>query len=95
MSIRIKLTKKVHKILNAHFKYAPKTYEEALLKGKTPPIPKGIKYSDFDRKHAFLINILEKHENETCECKSNSKCLYQKYVDKEVSGEDISAIFGF
>lgn len=49
MSMRIKLTKKVHKILDEHFKNAPKTYEESVKAGRFIPFPKGTKYRDLNK----------------------------------------------
>ena len=47
MSIYIANNKKNRKILDEIFKNAPKTFKEALEKGKCLPIPKGMKYDVF------------------------------------------------
>jgi hypothetical protein len=49
MSGKIKLTKKIHKILDNHFKNAPKTYEESLKTDRFVPFEKGIKYKDLNK----------------------------------------------
>lgn len=48
--MRIKITKKVHKILDEHFNKAPKTYEESLKAGRFVPFEKGTKYKDLNKK---------------------------------------------
>lgn len=50
MSGKIKLTKKVHKILDEHFNNAPKTYEESLKAGRFIPFEEGTKYKDLNKK---------------------------------------------
>ncbi|WKZ75344.1 MAG: hypothetical protein QY303_00320 [Vicingaceae bacterium] len=50
MSLRIKQSKKVHKILDEHFKNTPKTYEESLKAGRFVPFEKGTKYKDLNKK---------------------------------------------
>ncbi|MBV6461253.1 MAG: hypothetical protein HJHJAOHD_01374 [Flavobacteriales bacterium] len=50
MSLRIKLTKKIHKILDEHFKNAPQMYEESLKAGRFVPFEKGTKYKDLNKK---------------------------------------------
>jgi hypothetical protein len=48
--MRIKITKKVHKILDEHFKNALKTYVESLKAGRFIPFEKGMKYKDLNKK---------------------------------------------
>jgi len=83
--MKIANTKKNREILEYIFQNAPKTYEEALLQGKVEPILIGKKYNDYKKEEIKINNLFEKHINNQCECNINQKCMFQKYVLKEIS----------
>ncbi|HRN94238.1 MAG TPA: hypothetical protein PL084_05910 [Chitinophagales bacterium] len=87
--MRIKLTKKVHKILDEHFKNAPKTYEESVKAGRFIPFPKGKKYKDYENEHRIIVELLEAHTNQNCSCKNGEICLFKKYENEEITIEKL------
>ena len=89
MSSIIRLSKKNHLALDNHFKNAPKSYEEALKMGHTPPIPFGKKRRDFENEHEIILSLLDTHSNEDCSCKSGEICLLKKYENKEITIDEI------
>ena len=89
--MKIKLTKKNLKILEKGFENAPKTYEEALKAGKLEPIPKGMKYADFNKESEILKKVLYQHEEKICSCDLGNPCHYNRYLHKEITISDIIA----
>jgi hypothetical protein len=80
---------KNREILESIFENAPKTFEEALKKGKAEPILIGKKYCDFEIEENIINELFEKHSKNQCECNSNQKCYFQMYADKEISRTEL------
>ncbi|MBF0231048.1 MAG: hypothetical protein HQK63_15880 [Desulfamplus sp.] len=88
MSMRIELNERNKAILESIFRNAPKTYEEALAKGKIPPIPVGRKHKDDEIEKEIIYSIIDKHEKQLCDCNESTKCLFVKLKNKEISTEE-------
>lgn len=88
--MKIKNNKKNRDILDSIFRNAPKTYEEALAKGHIPaPIQVGRKYKDELAEKEIVISLIDKHENQLCDCNENNKCIYIQLVNCEISIEKV------
>lgn len=87
--MKITNTKRNREILELVFKNAPKTWEEALAQGHIPPIPVGRKYKDELVEKEIILSIIDKHENQICDCSENKKCFFIQLVNKEISKEKV------
>lgn len=85
----VRFTPKVHKYLDDLFKNAPKTYEEALLQGKVPPIPAGKNHKTVEKEDAFRRNLFLLHIENECTCKNEIECLFSKYANKKITEEEL------
>lgn len=92
MATIIKLTPRNKDLLEAIFSNAPKNYEEALLKGKTPPISVGKKYADFKKEEKIISNLFENHTENRCSCIDEENCLFERYVNKNITREELIEI---
>ena len=92
MATIIKLTPRNKDLLEAIFSSAPKTYEEALLKGKTPPIPVGKKYAEFKKEEQIINSLFENHTENKCSCMDKDNCLFERYINKNITREELIEI---
>ena len=87
--MKIKNSQRNREVLESIFENAPKTFEEALKKGKADPILIGKKYNEFECEEMIINELFEKHTQYQCECYSNQKCFFQMYANKEISREEL------